>query len=99
MTGQINYEDNKLGKFIVQIAENPNVKTIVEIGTWNGLGTTRCVLHGFQKANKTDYNFISILLVFISDFYFSLFLFYFLINDCISLHFVCMYILLIKPRS
>jgi hypothetical protein len=60
MTGQINYEDNKLGKYIVQIAENPNVKTIVEIGTWNGLGTTRCVLHGFQKANKTDYNFISL---------------------------------------
>ncbi len=60
MTGQINYEDNKLGKYIVQIAENPNVKTVVEIGTWNGLGTTRCVLHGFKKANKIDYNFISL---------------------------------------
>lgn len=60
MTGQINYEDNKLGKYIVQIASHPSIKTIVEVGTWNGLGTTRCVLHGLQETNKTDYNFISL---------------------------------------
>lgn len=60
MTGQINYEDNKLGKYIVQITSHPSIKTIVEIGTWNGLGSTRCVLHGLQEANKTDYNFISL---------------------------------------
>ena len=60
MTGQINYEDNKLGQYIVQIASHPSVKTIVEVGTWNGLGTTRCVLHGLRESNKTDYNFISL---------------------------------------
>lgn len=60
MSGQINYEDNKLGKYIVQIASHPSIKTIVEIGTWNGLGTTRCVLHGLKEANKTDYDFISL---------------------------------------
>jgi hypothetical protein len=60
MTGQINYEDNKLGQYIVQIASHPSIKTIVEVGTWNGLGTTRCVLHGLKEANKTDYDFISL---------------------------------------
>ena len=60
MPGQINYEDNKLGQYIVQIAAHPSIKTIVEVGTWNGLGTTRCVLHGLKEANKTDYKFISL---------------------------------------
>lgn len=55
--GQINFEDDALGKKIVELASLPEVRTIVEIGTWNGLGSTRCVLEGVK--NKTDYNFLS----------------------------------------
>ena len=58
--GQINYEDNQLGKHIVNICKLPDVKTIVEIGTWNGLGSTRCVIQGINESKKIDYNFISI---------------------------------------
>ena len=58
--GQINYENNKLGQSIVNLVSQPDVKIIVEIGTWNGLGTTRCVLQGLSEGKKQDYSFISI---------------------------------------
>lgn len=58
--GQINYETNSLGKAIVTLTSLPDVKTIVEIGTWNGLGTTRCVLQGLYDSNKKDYSFTSV---------------------------------------
>ena len=57
--GQINYETNKLGKHIVEITKLPDVLNIVEVGTWNGLGTTRCVLQGIHESGKTNYNFYS----------------------------------------
>jgi hypothetical protein len=58
--GQINYETNNLGKAIVNLTSLPDVKSIVEIGTWNGLGTTRCVLQGLYDSKKDNYSFISI---------------------------------------
>jgi hypothetical protein len=60
MTGQINFEDNELGRYIVDICKYDDVKNIVEVGTWNGLGTTRCVIEGIRQSNKQDYRFISI---------------------------------------
>ena len=57
--GQINYETNKLGKCIVDITKQEDIINIVEVGTWNGLGTTRCVLQGIQDSNKLNYNFYS----------------------------------------
>jgi len=60
MQGQINFEDNKLGQRIVDLVKLKEISTIVEIGTWNGLGTTRCVLHGLKQSNKADYLFISV---------------------------------------
>ncbi len=59
-TGQVNYEDNKLGRYLVDISGLPDVKTIVEIGTWNGAGTTRCILTGIKNSNKTDYDFTTL---------------------------------------
>jgi len=59
MTGQINYENNRLGQQIVALCKQADINTIVEVGTWNGLGTTRCVLQGLKEANKTDYTFVS----------------------------------------
>ena len=53
--GQINL-NTKFGKLIKQYSENSAIKTILEIGTWNGLGTTRCIVEGLQ--NKKDNNYI-----------------------------------------
>jgi hypothetical protein len=60
MTGQVNYEDNRLGQYIVNISGQDDVNTIVEVGTWNGLGTTRCVLYGLSLFKKENYKFISV---------------------------------------
>jgi hypothetical protein len=59
-TGQINFEDNELGRYIVDICKYDDVKTIVEVGTWNGLGTTRCVIEGIRQSKKENYTFISV---------------------------------------
>jgi hypothetical protein len=56
-TGQINFEDSNLGKYIVNLVRQEDVKTIVEIGTWNGMGSTRCIKHGL--IGKKDYLFKS----------------------------------------
>ena len=55
MTGQINFEDNPLGKHIVEICSKPDVNTIIEVGTWNGCGTTRCILEGVKNKPKDSY--------------------------------------------
>ncbi len=60
MSGQIQI-DSKFGKILKQISERSNVINIVEIGTWNGLGSTLCILEGIK--NKQQTNFISIELI------------------------------------
>lgn len=56
MAGQINL-GTSAGNLIKKLSERPDVNTIVEIGTWNGLGSTICVLSGIKKTKK---KFISI---------------------------------------
>ena len=55
--GQI-YNDN-FSKQIEQYASNTNYKTYLEIGTWNGLGSTRAFSNGFNKRDD-DYIFYSL---------------------------------------
>jgi len=55
MTGQINFEYNPLGKLIVSISSKPDVNSIVEVGTWNGCGTTRCILEGVKNKPRGSY--------------------------------------------
>jgi hypothetical protein len=38
----------------------PEIKTVVEIGTWHGMGSTKCLLQGLIDSGKTDANFISL---------------------------------------
>lgn len=57
MTGQINL-GSKFGDLINSISKQDSVKNIVEIGTWNGLGSTICVLDAL--INYTDKKFYSI---------------------------------------
>jgi hypothetical protein len=56
MQGQINLGTN-LGDHIYRLAQRPDIQTIVEIGTWNGLGSTLCVLEAIKDSSK---EFISI---------------------------------------
>ena len=36
------------------------IKTVVEIGTWHGMGSTKCLLQGLIDSQKSDVSFISI---------------------------------------
>lgn len=56
--GQINL-DTVEGKLIYDIIMNYDVKYIVEIGTWNGMGSTKCVIEAI-KDKKQKINFQSV---------------------------------------
>lgn len=49
--GQINL-NNKLGEYIYTYASNDNLTNFLEIGTWNGLGSTKCFIDGFKNRTK-----------------------------------------------
>jgi hypothetical protein len=55
--GQIS--DDGLAKEIEKYASNPEYKTFLEIGTWNGRGSTRAFWKGFS-GRKDDYIFYSL---------------------------------------
>lgn len=57
MPGQIN-RGCLLGDLIYKTVCQSDVKIIVEIGTWNGLGSTRCIIDGLKE--KKFFRFISI---------------------------------------
>lgn len=56
-TGQINLAD-EMGKKIYEFSSREDVQNIIEIGTWNGLGSTLCVLQSIVDYSKKK-NFIS----------------------------------------
>lgn len=39
---------------------NPHIQTVVEIGTWRGLGSTECLINGLKDSGKKELKFISI---------------------------------------
>jgi hypothetical protein len=49
--GQINLS-TKAGKVIYDICSQEDVNCIVEIGTWNGYGSTQCVYEAIKGTNK-----------------------------------------------
>ena len=58
--GQINM-DSKIGVALASIAALPTVKTLLEVGTWNGLGSTRCIVEGLRRrAVDQPYTFYSL---------------------------------------
>jgi hypothetical protein len=59
MHGQINLNTEQ-GEFIYNLTRDTSVKNILDIGTWNGLGSTMCVIRGLIDSNKTNFNFISV---------------------------------------
>lgn len=50
--GQINI-NSKFGLYIYNISKDEKYNTYLEIGTWNGLGSTRCFIEGFLQRNKS----------------------------------------------
>jgi hypothetical protein len=59
MKGQIN-RGSILGELIYELCKKDNIKTIVEIGTWNGLGTTKCIYDAIIDSDKKDYEVYSL---------------------------------------
>lgn len=47
MTGHINM-DSSFGRAIAAISANPIYKKFCEVGSWNGLGSTRCLYEGIR---------------------------------------------------
>jgi hypothetical protein len=47
--GQISLE-SRVGQLLIKTVQDPDLKNIVEIGTWNGLGSTKCILLGLQDS-------------------------------------------------
>lgn len=58
-TGQIN-PDCDMGQFLIDISKDVRYKKYLEIGTWNGLGSTRCFVEGFRQREKKDFEFYSV---------------------------------------
>ncbi len=52
MIGQINL-DSEAGGWIAKICAREDIKTIVEIGTWNGFGSTKCAYQSIVGTDKT----------------------------------------------
>lgn len=57
--GQVGIETS-LGRYLYNLSMRDDLKNIVDIGTWNGLGTTKCIIDGIFNSNKKDYNLVSI---------------------------------------
>jgi len=55
--GQVS--DDEFAIDIERCARNPELKTFLEIGTWNGLGSTRAFINGLKERND-DYIFYSL---------------------------------------
>lgn len=52
MIGQINM-GTEMGQFLYNLAKSPDTKRILEIGTWNGLGSTLCIQQGMKYNPNT----------------------------------------------
>ena len=59
MVGQIN-RGSLLGEHIFRLSKNPEIKVIVEIGTWNGMGSTKCIYDGIIQGLKKEHLVLSI---------------------------------------
>lgn len=50
--GHVN-TDNHFGKLLYKLGTDTQFKTYVDIGTWNGQGTTLCIMTGILEKNPT----------------------------------------------
>jgi len=57
--GQIR-RGSKKGESLYNLAKQRDILNIVDIGTWKGMGSTKCILDAILESNKTNYNVFSI---------------------------------------
>ena len=57
--GQIN-TNTMFGNLIKKYAEDEKYLTYLEIGTWNGMGSTKCFKEGFDNRKDKNYQFYSL---------------------------------------
>jgi hypothetical protein len=58
--GQIKLESQFGHKLYELCLKNSSIKTVVEIGTWKGLGSTECIIRGLSDSNKKEISFLSL---------------------------------------
>lgn len=58
LEGQVN-RNTDFGDLLYRIARISNFTRWLEIGTWNGKGTTTCILDGFRDSDKKDAKLIT----------------------------------------
>ena len=51
-SGQINM-DGEFGKLLYEISMDPKILNIIEIGTWNGQGSTVCIMNAILNKSNT----------------------------------------------
>jgi hypothetical protein len=56
--GQIN-QGTLIGDLIHNFAQDSSATTFLEVGTWNGMGSTKCIIEGLKK-RQTPYKFWSL---------------------------------------
>lgn len=45
-----------VGQFLTKIVQNPEFMNFIEVGTWNGRGSTKCIMNGLvQRSDKTSF--------------------------------------------
>jgi len=57
--GQIKYNDS-MGQVIAEYAKDTRFKNYLEIGTWNGGGSTYCFAKGFEHRDPSSFYFVSL---------------------------------------
>ena len=58
MAGQL-HDGTPVGRYLTKIAKDPELKTFLESGTWNGQGSTLCLMNGLVTRDD-DTVFVSI---------------------------------------
>ena len=58
--GQIR-KHHEIGKWIEFISSLPNVNVIVEIGTWNGKGSSRSIVRGVKSRSRASRSAIKVI--------------------------------------
>ena len=53
--GQVN-RGSKLGEIIYNLCLQDDVRNIVEIGTWNGMGSTKCIYDALSEKKEVIEN-------------------------------------------
>ena len=50
---------SNFGEALYDIAKRPDILSIVEIGLWSGMGTTKCIIDGLMESQKTECAMVS----------------------------------------